>query len=86
MYWLYSDDSLILQVLVEPDNGLAESLLLSPLLGLVAQVGADGEAVRHTAEEVNLPGLSGLDQSLLRLVAKLSGEDGVGLCFTLEEF
>ena len=69
-----------LQVLVEPHNGLAEGLLLRPLLLRVAQVGADGEAVRNTAEQVDLPGLAGLDQSVLGLVAELGGEDLVDLC------
>jgi hypothetical protein len=36
--------------------------------------------VRDTAEQVDLPGLGGLDESLLGLVAELGGEDGVGLC------
>lgn len=73
-----------LQVLVEPNNSLAESLLLGPLLGLVVQVTADGEAVRNAAEQVDLPRLASLDESLLGLVAELSGEDAVGLCFVLE--
>lgn len=73
-------------MLVEPNNGLAESLLLGPLLGLVVQVTADGEAVSHAAEQVDLPRLTSLDQSLLGLVAELGGEDAVGLCFVLEEF
>lgn len=67
-------------MLVEPRNGLAEGLLLSPLLLRVAQVGADGEAVRNTAEQVDLPGLAGLDQGVLGLVAELGGEDLVDLC------
>lgn len=33
-----------------------------------------------TAEQVDLPGLASLDQSLLGLVAELGGEDGVDLC------
>jgi len=66
-------------VLVEPNDSLAKSLLLSPLLSLVTQVTTDSEAVRDTAEQVDLPRLTSLDQSLLGLVTKLSGEDRVGL-------
>jgi hypothetical protein len=50
-----------LQVLVEPRNGLNESLLLSPLLNLHVQVATDGEAVGNTTEQVDLPGVAGLD-------------------------
>lgn len=64
-----------LQVLVEPRHGLAESLLLGELEVLVAQVGAHGESVGDAAEEVDLPGLGGLDQDALGLVAELGGED-----------
>lgn len=73
------DLSCVLQVLVEPRNGLAKGLLLGPLLDGIAQIGAHAEAVRHPAEQVDLPGLAGLDQSLLGLVAELGGEDRVGL-------
>lgn len=66
-------------MLVEPNDSLAKSLLLSPLLSLVTQVTTDSEAVRDTAEQVDLPRLTSLDQSLLGLVTKLSGEDRVGL-------
>jgi len=71
-----------LQVLVEPHNSLAEGLLLGELLLLVAQVGADGEAVRNTAEQVDLPRLAGFDQGFLGLVTELGGEDLVDLCNT----
>lgn len=70
-----------LQVLVEPHDGLAESLFLGPLLGLVAQVGAHGEAVRDAAEQVDLPGLAGLDEGFFGLVAQLGGEDRVGFYY-----
>jgi hypothetical protein len=73
-------DSISLQVLVEPGNGLDKGLLLSPLLDLNVQITADGEAVGDAAEEVDLPGVTGLDQGVLRLVAELGGEDGIGLC------
>ena len=68
-----------LQVLVKPGDGLVESLLLSPLLLGVAQIGAHTEAVTDTAEQVDLPWLAGLDESLLGLVAKLGSEDRVDL-------
>lgn len=71
-------------MLIEPNDSLAESLLLSPLLSLITQVTTDSEAVRDTAEQVDLPRLTSLDQSLLGLVAKLSGEDRVDLWFVLE--
>lgn len=47
---------------------------------LIAQIGADSEAVRHTAEQVDLPGLAGLDEGSLGLVAELGGEDLVDFC------
>lgn len=68
------------QVLVEPSNGLAEGLLLGPLLLGVAQISAHGKSVGHATEQVDLPRLSSLDKSLLGLVAELSSEDGVDLC------
>lgn len=45
----------------------------------LAQVRADSESVRHAAEQVDLPRQTGLDQGILRLVAKLGGEDLVDL-------
>lgn len=66
---------IFLQVLVEPSNGLNESLLLSPLLNLDVQITADSEAVGHTAEEVDLPGVAGLDEGVFGFVAELGGED-----------
>lgn len=69
----------VLQVLVEPHNSLAEGLLLGELVVLVAQVRAHREAVRHAAEQVDLPRLAGLDQGALGLVAELGGEDLVDL-------
>lgn len=69
-----------LQVLVEPHNSLAERLLLSPLLSLVAQVGANGKAVRHTAEQVDLPRLTSLYQRFLGFMTELRREDRVGFC------
>lgn len=72
-----------LQVLAEPGNGLAESLLLSPLEVLVAKVGTNSETVGDAAEQVDLPGLTSLDQGALGLVTKLGGEDGVDLCLKM---
>lgn len=69
---------IFLQVLVEPSNGLNESLLLSPLLNLDVQVTADSEAVGHAAEQVDLPGVAGFDEGVFGFVAELGGEDGVG--------
>lgn len=69
-----------LQVLVEPSNSLDKRLLLSPLLMLVAQVSANREPVRHAAEQVDLPGLAGLDESIFRFVAELGGEDLIDFC------
>lgn len=46
----------------------------------VAQVSADGETVRDTAVEVDLPELAGLDQGVLGLVTELGGEDRVDFC------
>lgn len=66
------------QVLVEPGDGLDKGLLLGKLLLLVVQVAADREAVRGAGEEVDLVRLLGLDENLLRLVALLGREDGVG--------
>lgn len=67
------------QVLIEPGDGLEKGLLLGKLLLLVAEVAADREAVRGGGEEVDLVGLLGLGENLLRLVALLGREDGVGL-------
>jgi hypothetical protein len=68
---------LCLQVLAEPGHSLAEGLLLGELVVLVAQVGTDSEAVGDTAVQVDLPGVSGLDQDLLGLVAERCCEDVV---------
>jgi hypothetical protein len=67
-------------VLIEPDDSLAEGLLLSPLLLGVLQVSAHSEAVAHAAEEVDLPRLGSLDESLLGLMTELGSEDLVDLC------
>ena len=72
-----------LQVVVEPQHSLAESLLLGELEVRVAQVSADGEAVRDATVEVDLPGLAGLDEGVLGLVAELGGENLVDFCIGL---
>lgn len=64
-----------LQVLVEPANSLGESLLLGELVVLVAEVGADSEAVSDAAVQVDLPVLAGLGEDILGLVAQLGSED-----------
>ena len=69
-----------LQVLVKPSDGLAESLLLSPLLLGVLQIAANSEAMANTAEQVDLPRLGSLDKNILGLMAKLGSEDRVDLC------
>jgi hypothetical protein len=66
-------------VLVKPGDSLTESLLLSPLLRGVAQIGAHSEAMTDTAEQVDLPRLASLDEGLLGLVTKLGSEDRVDL-------
>lgn len=73
-------DLISLQVLVEPADGLAEGLFLGPFLLGVVKVSAHSKAVADTAEEVDLPRLSGLDEGILGLVAELGGEDGIDLC------
>lgn len=55
-------------------------MLLGELDVLVAEVGTNREAMRDTAEKVDLPGLAGLDESVLGLMAELSGENLVDLC------
>lgn len=67
-------------MLVKPGDGLAEGLLLSPLLLGVAQIGAHSETVADTAEQVDLPRQSSLDENILRLMTKLGSEDRVDLC------
>ena len=49
----------------------------------VAQVSADGEAVRDATVEVDLPGLAGLYQGVFGLVAELGGENLVDFCMGL---
>lgn len=55
-------------------------MLLGELDVLVAEVGTDREAMRDAAEKVDLPGLAGLDEGVLGLMAELSGENLVDLC------
>lgn len=59
----------------EPSDSLNEGLLLGELVLGLAQIGADGETVNDTAEQVDLPRLAGLDKGALGLVAQLRGED-----------
>jgi hypothetical protein len=66
-------------VLVKPIDGLKKGALLGPLLFLLAQVCADGEAVRSAREQVDLEGHLDLGENFLRLVALLDGEDLVHL-------
>lgn len=70
--------------MTEPHNSLTEGLLLSKLEMRIAQVSADGEPVRDTAVEGDLPGLAGLDEGVLGLVAELGGEDLVDFCTMLK--
>ena len=65
--------------LVEPSDSLEEGLLLGELGDLLAEVAPDGETVLDAREQVDLVGLAGGLEDLLRLVALLDGEDGVGL-------
>ena len=67
------------QVLVEPGHSLEEGLLLGEGLVPLGQVAADGKAVLDTRVQGDLVGQAGLLEDLLRLVALLGGEDGVGL-------
>jgi len=67
------------QPVVKPLHCLVESLLLGKRLHLLGQVGPDSEAVHNTREKVDLVRLARLLQDLLRLVALLGREDGVGL-------
>lgn len=64
----------------EPSDSLNEGLLLGELVLGLAQIGADGETVNDTAEQVDLPRLAGLDKGALGLVAQLRGEDLVSFC------
>lgn len=66
-------------MLVKPSHSLEKGLLLGKLLNLDAGVAADSEAVRNARVQVDLEGLAGLDEDLLRLVALLSRENGVSL-------
>ena len=61
--------------MVEPAECLCESLLLRKLERLVTQIGADGESVRDTTMEANMPRLTSLIENILRLVSELGGED-----------
>lgn len=66
------------QVLLEPRNGLGESLLLRILDLDLVQITADSEAVFDAAEQIDLPGLTDLDEDSLGFVTQLGGEDVVG--------
>jgi hypothetical protein len=66
-------------MLIEPSNGLEKGLLLGEPLQLVAGVTADGEPVNDATEQVDLVGLLGLDENLLRLMPLFRREDVV--CF-----
>lgn len=70
-----SGPGLSLQILIEPCNSLNKSLLLRPFLVLITQIGAHSEAVRYATEQVDLPGLTGLDEGFFGFVAELGGED-----------
>jgi hypothetical protein len=67
------------KILVKPDDGLQEGLLLGELLNLDGRVAADGEAVLDARVQVDLVRVARLLEDLLGLVALLGGEDGVGL-------
>ena len=66
-------------MLVEPLHGLEKGLLLGESLNLDIRVATNSEAMLNTGEEVDLEGLAGLDEDLLRSVSLLGGEDAVSL-------
>ena len=67
------------QELVEPSNGLQKGLFLRELLNLYRKVATHGKPVFDAREEVDLIRLTSFLEDLLRLVALLGGEDGIGL-------
>lgn len=67
-----------LQEVLEPLDGLAESLLLSPLLVRITEISANRESMHDTAVKVYLPPLAGLNECVLRLMAELGSEDAIG--------
>jgi len=68
------------QVLIEPAHSLQERLLLGELLNLLACITPDREPMGHTAVQIDLVRLFGLNEDSLRLVALLSWENLVCFC------
>jgi hypothetical protein len=66
-------------VLVEPLHSLVEGLLLCESHNPVIGVTTDSETVLDAREQVDLEGLTRLDEDLLGSVAELGGENAVGL-------
>lgn len=66
-------------MLVEPLHSLIEGLLLCESHNPVIRVTTDSKTVLHAREQVDLEGLTRLDENLLGSVAELGGENAVGL-------
>lgn len=66
-------------MLVEPGNGLAESLLLGVLVDLVGEIAAHGEPMGNTAVEIDLIRVTSFLQNHLGPVTLLGWENAVRL-------
>lgn len=66
-------------MLVKPLHSLVEGLLLGESHNLVVGVTTDSETVLDAREQIDLEGLSRLDEDLLGSVAEIGGENLVGL-------
>ncbi len=67
-------------MLLEPGDGLEESLLVSELNLSIAQISSHGETVLDAGEGVDLPRAAGLGDDAFCLVASLGRPDLVGFC------
>lgn len=64
-----------LKVLVEPPDGLQKCLLFAKSVQRFSQVSSHSESVGNAAKEVNLIWLLSANESILRLMPEVSGEN-----------
>lgn len=73
-------DRLLLQVLLEPLQGLDKGIFFRVFGDRIAQFGSDGESMLDSRVQVDLVWQAGLLEDDLTLVTLFGGEDGIGLC------